>query len=65
MSFANKEKPVMHRSLILFTLSKRGIPPFFWLFLSAAQADTDLETLEVQLGMASTFVYELDAHAGT
>ncbi len=54
----------MYGSLILFTLSRRGIPPLFWLFLSAAQADTDLETLEVQLGMASTFVSELDAHAG-
>ncbi|MEC8739988.1 MAG: hypothetical protein VXX37_00705, partial [Pseudomonadota bacterium] len=54
----------MYRSLIFFTLSRRGIPLLFWLFLSAAQADTDLETLEVQLGMASTFVSELDAHAG-
>ena len=54
----------MYRSLIFFTLSRRGIPPFFWLFLSAAQADTDLEILEVQLGMARTFVSELDAQAG-
>ena len=54
----------MYRSLILFTLSKRGIPPFFWLFLSAAQADTNLEILEVHLGMTRTFVSELDAQAG-
>ena len=42
----------------------RSMPFFFWLFLSAAQADTDLEILEAQLGMASTFVSELDAQAG-
>ena len=40
------------------------MPFFCWLFLSAAQADTDLEILEAQLGMASTFVSELDAQAG-
>jgi len=40
------------------------MPFFFWLFLSAAQADTGLEILEAQLGMASTFVSELDAQAG-
>ena len=64
MSFTSKEKTVMCRSLILLTTGIRGIPIFFWLFLSNVQADTDLETLEVQLGMASTFVSELDAHAG-
>ena len=65
MSFISKVKPAIDRSLICFTTGKRGIPLFFWLFLSAAQADTDLEILEVQLGMASTFVSELDAHAGS
>ena len=64
MSFTNEEKPVMYRSLTLLTTGRRSIPLFFWLFLSAALADTDLETLEVQLGMASTFVSELDTHAG-
>ena len=64
MSFTSKVKPVIDRNLICFTTGKQGIPLFFWLFLSAAQADTDLKILEVQLGMASTFVSELDAHAG-
>ena len=54
----------MYRSVILFTLSKRGIPPLFWLLLSSAQADIDLEILEVQVGMTRTFVSELDAQAG-
>jgi len=64
LSFTSKVKPVIDRNLICFTTGKQGIPLFFWLFLSAAQADTDLKILEVQLGMASTFVSELDAHAG-
>ena len=54
----------MCRTLVLLTTGRRGMTLFFWLFLSPAQADTDLETLEVQLGMASTFVSELDTHAG-
>ena len=64
MSFTSRVKPAIDRSSVCFTAGRRGIPLFFWLFLSAAQADTDLEILEVQLGMASTFVSELDAHAG-
>ena len=64
MSFTSKVKPAGGSSLSRLTAGGRSMPFFFWLFLSAAQADTGLEILEAQLGMASTFVSELDAQAG-
>ena len=64
MSFTSKVKPAGGSSLSRPTAGGRSMPFFFWLFLSAAQADTGLEILEAQLGMASTFVSELDAQAG-
>ena len=64
MSFTSKVKPAGGSSLSRLMACGRSMPFFFWLFLSAAQADTDLEILEAQLGMASTFVSELDAQAG-
>ena len=64
MSFTSEVKPAGDSSLRSLMAGGRSMPFFFWLFLSAAQADTDLEILEAQLGMASTFVSELDAQAG-
>ena len=64
MSFTSEVKPAGGSSLSRLMAGGRSMPFFFWLFLSAAQADTDLEILEAQLGMASTFVSELDAQAG-
>ena len=64
MSFTSEVKPAGGSSLSPLMAGGRSMPFFFWLFLSAAQADTDLEILEAQLGMASTFVSELDAQAG-
>ena len=64
MSFTSEVKPAGDSSLRSLMAGGRSMPFFFWLFLSAAQADTDLEILEAQLGMAITFVSELDAQAG-
>ena len=64
MSFTSKVKPAGGSSLSRLTAGGRSMPFFFWLFLSVAQAETGLEILEAQLGMASTFVSELDAQAG-
>ena len=64
MSFTSKIWFPFGRSLNRSATGKRGIAYFLWLLLPAAQADSDLEILEAQLEMASTFVSELDAHAG-
>jgi len=64
LSFTSKIKPAGGTSFIRLTAGGRSMPFFCWLFLSAAHADTDLEILEAQLGIASTFVSELDAQAG-
>ena len=54
----------MNRGSIRFATGRHSIPLVLWLLLSSSYADTDLKTLEGQLGMVNTFVTDLDAHAG-
>ena len=54
----------MNRGSIRFATGRHSIPLVLWLLLSSSYADTDLKTLEGQLGMVNTFVTDLDEHAG-